>query len=396
MLAELDNAAPAAYDIDGRRLTVQGPGFAEAMARAHAMQQRPRCLCQPGGVETYVAKINGDYIVKRMPQTGSQHAVSCPHFEPPADANGLGPLLGTAIREDPATGLTALRVDFSMSRSPPRQAASSTSTHSLATARSSAKLSLHQLLLYLWHEAGLTRWQPSFAGKRSWGAVRWRLLQAASDKLIRGRPLRDRLFVPEPFAVERRDDISRRRASAWSTARSSNPASGQLLLLIAELKEIAPARCGFRAIVKHMPDQAFMLDERLHRQMTGRLQPALALWNAADDVRMLVIATFAISDAAGVPTVAELALMPTSQEWIPINDVNERGLVDHLVREERSFVKHSRIGSRGDNLGPCVTVTDGSDPALPVPLEPDDHNEIAACIARPEFLARKSQLSGET
>lgn len=294
MLAELDAAAPAAYDIDSQRLDVQAPGFAQAIARAHAMQLRPRCMCQPGGVETYVAKINGGYVVKRMPETGNQHAASCPHFEPSADANGFGPLLGTAIRENPATGLTALRVDFAMSRLPPRQAASPTAMHTLPTASGGAKLSLHQLLLYLWHEAGLTRWQPSFAGKRNWATVRWRLLQAARSKLIGGRPLRDRLFVPEPFTVEHRDEIALRRVAAWSTARSSGPGSRQLMLLIGELKEIAPALCGFRAVVKHMPDQAFVLDERLYRQVTRRLQPALELWNAADDVRMMVIATFAI------------------------------------------------------------------------------------------------------
>ncbi len=345
MLAEVDEPAPAAYDIDGQRLDVQAPGFAQAIARAHAMQLRPRCMCQPGGVETYVAKINGGYVVKRMPETGSQHAASCPHFEPPDYANGFGPLIGTAIRKDPATGMTALRVDFSMSRQPPRQAASPTATHTLPTARSSAKLSLHQLLLYLWHEAGLTRWQPSFAGKRHWATVRWRLLQAASNKLIGGRPLRDRLYIPEPFAVERRDEIAHRRTAAWSMARSSGPAPGQLLLLIGELKEIAPARCGFRAVVKHMPDQAFMVDERLHRQMTHRLQPALALWNAVDDVRMLVIGTFAIN-AAGVPAMEEVALMTTTREWIPVGDLEERERIAHLVREDRSFIKHLQIGCR--------------------------------------------------
>lgn len=357
MLSELDGAAPAAYDIDGQRFAVQAPGFAQAMARAHAMQLRPRCMCRPGGVETYVARINGGYVVKRMPETGSQHAASCPHFEPTADANGFGPLLGTAIREDPTTGLTALRVDFSMSRSPPRQIANPTSKHTLATARSGAKLSLHELLLYMWHEAGLTRWQPSFAGKRNWGTVRWRLLQAASDKLIGGRPLRDRLFVPEPFAVERRDEIGRRRAAAWSTARSSGPVAGQLMLLIGELKEIAPARCGFRAVVKHMPDQAFMVDERLHRQITCRLQSALALWNAADDVRMLIIGTFAIN-ATGVPTVAELALLSTTREWIPISDNDERELIARLIREDRNFIKHLQIGPRRDTPVACITFTD--------------------------------------
>jgi len=382
MLAKLGEAGPAAYDIDGQRIDVQAPGFAQAMARAHAMQQRPRCMCQPGGIETYVAKINGGYVVKRMPETGSQHVASCPHFEPSADAHGFGPLIGTAIREDPATGLTALRVDFSMSRLPPRQVARSTSRHTLPTARSGAKLSLHQLLLYLWHEAGLTRWQPSFAGKRNWGTVRWRLLQAASDTLIGGRPLRDRLFVPEPFAVERRDEIAHRRTAAWSMVRSGGSASGQLLLLIGELKEIAAARCGFRAVVKHMPDQAFMIDERLHRQMTHRLQPALALWNTADDVRMLVIGTFAIN-AAGGPAIVELALMPTTREWIPVSAPDDREFVARLIREDRCFIKHSLIGPRSDNLGPCLTVTDGANQALPVRLDPVDHEELFVRIARP-------------
>lgn len=361
MLAELDGAASAVYDIDGQQFTVQAPGFVAAIYRAHAMQQRPRCMCQPGGIETYVARMNGGFVVKRMPETGSQHAASCPHFEPSADANGFGPLIGTAIREDPATGLTALRVDFSMSRLPPRQATSPTATHTLPTARSGGKLSLHQLLLYLWHEAGLTRWQPSFAGKRNWGTVRWRLLQAASNKLIGGRPLRDRLFVPEPFAVERRDEIARRRVAAWSMARSDGPAPGQLLLLIGELKEIALARCGFRAIVKHMPDQAFMVDERLHRQITRRLQPALALWSAADDIRMLVIGTFAIN-TVGAPAVAELALMPTSREWIPIDDIGEREVVARLVGDRRSFIKHAQAAPlRGDRVA-CLTLTDQAGP----------------------------------
>lgn len=361
MLAEPDEATSAAYDIDGQRFDVQAPGFAQAMARAHAMQQRPRCMCQAGGVETYVARINGSYVVKRMPETGSQHAASCPHFEPSSDINGFGQLLGTAIREDPATGLTALRVDFSMSRLPPRQAASQTSTPSLPTARGGAKLSLHQLLLYLWHEAGLTRWQPSFAGKRNWSTVRWRLLQAASDKLIGGQPLRDRLFVPEPFAIERRDEIGRRRAAAWSIARSGNPTSGQLMLLIGELKEIAPARCGFRAVVKHMPDQVFLVDERLHRQITRRLQPALALWNAANDVRMLVVGTFAIP-RSGDPALVDLTLVPTSREWIPIENQFEHELVAQLTAHNRSFLKSVRYHGRSRDTEPCATLTDRAHP----------------------------------
>lgn len=204
MDSQRDDEGQAVYEIWGQQYDLTTPGLAEAMARAHAMQQRPRCMCMPGGIETYVARLSGGYVVKRMPDTGDQHAPSCPHFEVAADASGMRSLLGTAIREDPVTGLTALKLDFSLSRSPQRLASRDTSLHALSTTPSCPRLSLRGLLLYLWEQAGLTRWQPGFASKRAWATVRRRLLQAAGNKIVGGRPLLDRLFVPEPFSLEQR------------------------------------------------------------------------------------------------------------------------------------------------------------------------------------------------
>ena len=68
------------------------------------------------GIEMYVARLGYGFIVKRMPSTGSQHAPDCPSYEPPAEFSGLGQVLGSAITEDPATGETTLKLDFSMSK----------------------------------------------------------------------------------------------------------------------------------------------------------------------------------------------------------------------------------------------------------------------------------------
>jgi len=43
----------------------------------------------------------GGYIVKRMPDTGSQHAPDCPSCEPPPQFSGLGQVLGSAIHRRP-------------------------------------------------------------------------------------------------------------------------------------------------------------------------------------------------------------------------------------------------------------------------------------------------------
>ncbi|MBL0094283.1 MAG: hypothetical protein IPP50_19465 [Piscinibacter sp.] len=37
------------------------------------------------------------------------------------------------------------------------------------------------------------------------------------------------------------------------------------------MKEIVPARYGFKAVVKHVPDQAFALDEQIYRRPGRRL-----------------------------------------------------------------------------------------------------------------------------
>lgn len=347
----------ATYSIAGCQYDVGSPGFVEAIARAHAEQRRPRCMCTRGGIETYVAKVNDGYVLKRMPETGNQHAATCPHFEPAAEASGLAALSSTAIREDPVTGLTSLKLGFILSRSSPRIVSSPTSVGVTPKKPCGPRLSMRGLLLYLWEQAGLMRWQPSFAGKRSWATVRRRLLQAVAGKLVGGQPLLARLFVPEPFSVDQREALNRRLATFWSMAAPNAAASGQLLLLIGELKEITPARCGFKAVIKQMPDQGFIIDERLYSRITRSMQAALSLWNADDQIRMLVIATFTIG-ASGVPAVRELALAPTTREWLPVDDVFQQRLVDRLVAEERSFLRTAQLDPRSHASIPCVTLID--------------------------------------
>ncbi|HEY1092100.1 MAG TPA: DUF1173 family protein, partial [Burkholderiaceae bacterium] len=109
-------------DIEGVPLAPFSPGFTEAIALAYSRRRRPRCLCCPEGIEMYVARLRDGYIVKRMPETGSRHAPDCASFEPPTKLSGLRHLMGTAIKEDPNTGMTTLRLGFSLSKRPGRPA----------------------------------------------------------------------------------------------------------------------------------------------------------------------------------------------------------------------------------------------------------------------------------
>jgi hypothetical protein len=365
-------AAAAVYEIGGRRFEVGQQGFADAVANAHAAHQRPRCMCVRSGngqgVEMYVARLAGPhagYIVKRMPDTGSHHAPDCPSYEPPAEFSGLGQVLGSAITEDPATGETTLKLDFPLARMPGRSTVPPAGGESDSVSSSGTKLSLRGLLHYMWEQAELTRWHPGFAGKRTWATVRRHLLQAAEHKLARGDTMRSRLYVPEPFSSDERDAINARRLAQWQHAVTAPGKAQQLMLLIGEVKEILPARYGFKAIVKHMPDQAFAIDEQLYRRLGRRYEPELALWGASDDIHMVMIATFGVN-SAGVPAINELCLMPVTRHWLPVEDGFEKQLLDRLVGENRAFVKglHYNLGPGNRIASAALTDCEGSAPML--------------------------------
>jgi hypothetical protein len=353
-----------AYLVDGHRLETESPHFADAVAAAYAQHARPRCLCLIEGIEMYVARLGDGYIVKRMPYSGSRHAPDCPHYEPPAEYSGLDPLLGTAIVEDPATGQTTLKLGFATSRIGGRATTPAAGKARDSAATDGVKLSLRALLHYLWDEARLTHWKPAFAGKRSWATVRRHLLMAAENKIARGEALRSRLYIPEPFSIEQRDALNARRIAQWSHAVAAPGKPQHLMLLIGEVKEIVPARYGYKAVIKHVPDQAFALDEQLYRRLGRRFDSELALWASADTVHMVVIATFGVSEA-GIPTIGEMSLMPVTPQWLPIEDSFERQLVEHLVADGRAFIKGLRYNL---HRGQCVATATLTDTGVPGPL----------------------------
>ncbi len=305
-------------------------------------------------------------------------------------------MLGSAISEDPATGETTLKLDFPLTKMPGRSTIPPTGGEGDSVCSTGTRLTLRGLLHYLWDQAELTRWHPGFAGKRTWATVRRHLLHAAEHKLARGDALRARLYVPEPFSIDERDAINARRLAQWQTAVPTPGKAQQLMLLICEVKEIVPARYGFKAIVKHMPDQAFAIDEQLYRRLGRRFEAELALWGASDDIHMVMIATFGVS-STGIPAIHELCLMPATRQWLPIQDGFEKQLVDRLVCESRAFVKglHYNLG-KGDRIASAaLTDCDGSAPMLFVVPAGLDEAAINHATGNLGYMAWLWHRSGE-
>ena len=105
--------------IKGGVLAVDDPRLQDALSGVYETQERPRCLCVPGGVEMYVAK-HRQYVVKRMPDTGKHHHPGCSSYEPDPQESGLGELMGEAVLER-ELGKVELRVDFPWTRTRDRK-----------------------------------------------------------------------------------------------------------------------------------------------------------------------------------------------------------------------------------------------------------------------------------
>lgn len=380
-----DASAAGVYDIGGVRWRKDSPGFQAALAQAHARHLRPRCLCRPDtdALEMYVARRLNDFHLKRMPHTGGLHTPTCASYEPVTEGAGVGSLRGTAIMENPLTGQTQLALGFALCRRPNNPASDTRpNTAPDATARSSGRSSTRRprlsrlaLLHYLWDEAELTRWQPGFAGRRSWATVRSHLLLAAENKCAPGASLRERLYIPEMFSVARRDALQRRRLDQWAPI-LNDPITGQrLMLLVAEVKDVLPTRDACQVRFKHLPDVPFSVAQPVLDRLLAQHEHALALWRADASLHLLMMSTFGL-DAQGHPRIEEPTLMLTTGQWLPVENAAECQLIATLVQHQRRFIKALRYGwPAQERVSVCATLIDGG--AEPLPL----------CISHPSRLS---------
>ena len=275
-----------------------------------------------------------------MPLTGPQHDPACDSYEPPGELSGRGQVAGSAIAEDAEDGITRLRLDFSLSKRGKRAAAAAEGTTAETARTDGSKLTLRGLLHYLWEEAELNCWSAGMAGKKLGPVVRYRLLVAAANKTAKGVALTKQLFIPETFSAERKAEIAGRRSGSLSPL-YGNGGRRPLMLLVGEVKEVAQARFGQKLVIKHLPDMPLMFPDDVHRRLSARFAAELELADAIPGAHLVAIATFG-RGAAGIASVEEIALVATTEHWIPIEHAFEAELVAALAHSGHRFVKGLR------------------------------------------------------
>lgn len=262
----------------------------------------------------YVARLGDGFIVKRMPETGGEHALECASHGAHIGSDNPHEQLQAEKQERPEVDTDSLKLGFPLTAAtgqPTGRPSRNAYRHSAGKG-----LSLDALLRLLWDRAGLNEWHPAFAGRRTWAVVRWRLLKAAAQTFVREKALSTRLYVPEPFSIANRDAINARRLALWHLHDAIPGKALPLMLLIGEVKAIVPDGHGVKAIVRHVPDQAFDIGKPTSEYFERRFLPELALWGRKEDMHMLMIATFSVAPA-NFASIHELSLMPVTRHWLP-------------------------------------------------------------------------------
>ncbi|GAA1082027.1 DUF1173 domain-containing protein [Tsukamurella strandjordii] len=356
----------------------EGTSDDELQARlgaAYSFHERPRCGCSRQRPELYIARVGSRFILKRMPGSGDGHDPSCQSWSAPEALTGIGRVLD-AIRvlED---GTVNVKLDFSLSRRPGRGRPPAPSTkESKVVHADGAKLSLRSLLCWLWDEAEFTSWSPGMAGKRSWRAISWHVRGAAMDKQTRSGSLGDRVWLPEPWDSEHKQQIAARRQDAWRFAREQKGKTTQLIVLIGEVKKLEMGKFGQTLLtLKHLPGVPVVLDEDLQRRMESKFADELELRAADDTVHLVAAATVSIG-RTGLPHAQELTLLTMTGEWLPFESLQQREVIETAVSEGRRFVVGQRYDLPAAADVPAIVLTDTAGPS-PTPVYIGDPDPAA-------------------
>jgi len=353
----------------------------QLLADARGARVRPLCMCKPGGVAMYVAKIGRDkFVIKRMPDSGLAHAHRCPSYLPPEALSGLGQVLGAAITSEGDAEMTAVRLGFRMSKS--ERAAPTghgTGIGADSVAGDANRLSMRAVLHYLWQEADLATWSPGMAGKRNWRVVSWHLRSAARGKFTKGKPLLHRLYVPEPFSAQKKIEIAARRLCAWAPLQMAG-AGQPFMMLIGELKAIEPARFGHKLLIKHLPDAPLMIDDALLGRLNRRFRDELELWQVDEEGHLMVIATFSVG-RGGMATAEEVSVVMTDRNWLPYESLADKLLLDVALDQQRRFTKSLRYNLAADKPMASLVFTDTEIPTAAFLLSSGEDRDAAAELA---------------
>jgi hypothetical protein len=327
----------------------------------------PRCLCKPEGLPLYIAQ-RSKYYLARLPNTGPQHAPSCPSYEPDAALCGSSLYSHTALQQH-ADGRVHVKLGVPLVIRGGRPGMNLTSPPSGAVQRELRDtMTLKGLLHLLFDLAEFNRWRPAMRNRRRYRQLYKYLMETADRISVRREALTRHLFMPEPFNPEQAMDIEARRQRALRERSLSGGGTPLRILVLGQVRSINPPGHPKGGVALAQAPKDFVI--RASPELLGRLRVANEFawidWPVLiPELRLMVLLTMQRS-REGTWIADDIASLVTTGEYIPVASMEEALLTRRLIDERRLFVKPLPYDGPRARY-PNFLLTDCGE--IPVPLE---------------------------
>jgi len=295
------------------------------------------CCCPGRGEKKLYIRYVSDtdtYIVARYPGTGREHARDCIYYQAESSSGAVTRTDARGIIEETSSGLIRVKTvigirkrDTVPKRSEERAERKSRPVGTgLKVVRRKPAISLLNLVYLLWERAGLNRWHPNMEGKRKINTV-YALLESAAGKVVAGREVLSKVLL---IGTRSRFQGNLNRQKLEYAEKNN-----RRLIVLSLLEGVK----GDRVFLKYsnsLPEIRIegSLWERMREEHGAVLKSGCSMLAAVQTdppVRGKNGRYFTVA--------RDIALVPVSENWIPVNSVYELMVAEKLIREGRIFKK---------------------------------------------------------
>ncbi len=356
---------------DGRRYSRDwletNKAEAQQVLRAHK-NTYPLCLCQKDGVAMHIRQlsVSRKRYLARMPGTGPLHRPDCPSYEPIHGKAEQQAIEDGAI-DELADGRVVFKLDIGFgirdnAASPPVERQPPAELPQMVQ-DPDRRLGMLAMIQFLWEQAELHHWHPKMQGRRRYKQVYDRLVSAAERILVKGFPLLQRIFIPEPFYKDRASEIAMRRLEKLSRLGRSRNGKRRRFLVMGQIRSMRQNADVVRLHLAHVSDDVSVV---IPRSTWERLCKRWGVEIPDPDSDMHLWGLFLIdTQHNGTLHSRTAAMMQTTAQYIPVFRPAEISLAYGLVDSERRFIKMLALDGRPSE-GPAFLLTDTGEKAVPL------------------------------
>ena len=295
------------------------------------------CCCPGRGEKKLYIRYVSDtdtYIVARYPGTGREHARDCIYYQAESSSSAVTRTDARDMIEETSSGLIRVKTVIGIRKrdTVPKRSEERAERRSrlggtgLRVVRRKPVISLLNLVYLLWERAGLNRWHPNMEGKRNINTV-YALLENAARKVVAGREVLSRVLL---IGTRSRfqENLNRQKLEY---AEKNN----RRLIILGLFEGVK----GDRIFLKYSNS---LPEIRIEGSLWERMREEHgAVLKSKYNILVAIQTDPPVRGKNGrYFTVArDIALVPVSENWIPVNSVHELMVVEKLIREGRIFKK---------------------------------------------------------